>query len=46
MTTHVGDELVERGPAILRAADALDNFCNGRPATRFNVALQLGTGSV
>ena len=38
---HVGDELVERGPAILRAADALVDVLDGGPAAGRDVAPQL-----
>ncbi len=40
MTTHVGDELVERWSPILRAADAGVDVLDGRPAARVDVAAQ------
>ena len=41
MAPHVGDELVERGPTVLRAADALVDVLDGAPAARRDVAPQL-----
>ena len=41
MATHVGDELVERWPSILRTRDALVDVLDGAPAARGDVAAQL-----
>src|SRR4051812_30402772 len=40
MTTHVGDELVEGGPAVLRSTDALIDVLDRIPAARCNIPSQ------
>jgi hypothetical protein len=40
MTTHVGHKPVERGAAVLRAADALVDVFDGPSAARLGVAAQ------
>ena len=41
MGPHVGHELVERGPAVLRAADALVDVLDGGPAAGRDIPPQL-----